>query len=103
MMQDEPKFMSGRWQRKLQKERPGLFLLVVVATAFPILFGLRLGLNGMLGSAVQTGLYIFVGLLAVVLLGLVIDQRMRRKEHGARIDAYLDHRYEQTHEKDPKA
>ena len=100
-MQDRPRFMSGRWQRKLQKERPVLFWLLLLAIGFPFLFVLWLARNGAFGNFVQTGLQIFGACLVLGLIWLLVLERLRRKVRNALIDTYLEHRYDQTHGKDP--
>jgi hypothetical protein len=100
-MEDKPKFMSGRWQRKLLRERPVLFGLLVLVIGFPFLFALRLGVNGELGRMVQTGLHIAGACLGLGLIWLLVVERMRRKERNALIDSYLERRYDETHRKDP--
>ena len=100
-MQDQPKFMSREWQRKLMREQPKLFWLLATVLAFPIVFTLRLGINGEFGSVVQAVIRILGLCLLLGCLWLLIAERWRRKKRNSLIDAYLEQRYEQTHERGP--
>ena len=100
-MEDKPKFMSGRWQRKLMKERPIAFWLLCFVPPIPLLVLMRLGLKGELGSLVQMALQVFVAIVALGLLWLIVVARKSRKDHDTRIDVYLEQRYDQTHERGP--
>jgi hypothetical protein len=100
-MEYKPKFMSSAWQRKLMKERPIAFSLLCFVLTFPLLILLRLGFNGELGSLAQMTLRIFAAVLALGLLWLIVEARRGRKHRDARIDAYLERRYDQIHERGP--
>ena len=100
-MEDKPRFMSGRWQWKLMRERPIAFSLLCAAFTIPVLFVLRLGLNGGFGGTVQTVFRVIGVCLLIGLLWLIVVERRRWKERNSHIDAYLEQRYEQTHAKNP--
>ncbi|HYC95676.1 MAG TPA: hypothetical protein VEB39_08275, partial [Sphingomicrobium sp.] len=81
--------------------RPGLFFLLCFVMALPILFGVRLGLNGALGGTVQTILYAIGACLLVGLAWLLLADRLPNKQRDEWIDSYLDQRRRQTDEQDP--
>ena len=96
-----PRFLSARWQQRLQRERPAAFAALCLFLTLPVIFLLRLALNGEFGGAVQMALKL-VGLCLIVGLGVfLIAQRLRRKQREALIDRYLEERHNQMHPPEP--
>lgn len=100
-MEDKPKFMTAQWQSKLMRERPALFWLLATMLALPVLLALRLAHNGVLGGTAQIVVRVIEVCLLIGFLWLITAERRRRKERDSYIDAYLEQRYEQTHDHKP--